>query len=100
MDAQKMMNGIESTLNDLENERVRITINKGVTIRALNTYYVMPTRYGYRITTMDSVQGLKEIADSISCDVSYRAFDNALVMKVESIGEALTFIKQSENIFH
>jgi len=94
------LSGVAYTLDDMENERVRITANKGVTIRASNTYYVMPTRYGYRVTTMDNVEGLKKIAEGFALECYTRNFDGALVMKTEEMNSVVKFIQNAEGILH
>ena len=87
-------------IDSFDPEKVRVTSNKGVMIRADNTYHIMPTQYGYRISVLNNYEGLKEEAAKRAMETSIRGFDGALIVKVDDIKSALKVIEASEKILH
>lgn len=81
-------------------EKVRITSNKGVLIRAENTYHIMPTKYGYRLSVVNNYEGLRKMADSIALKTSIRESNGFLIIRVKDVSDLLKVIKKSEEIIH
>ncbi len=82
-------------------EKVRVTGNKGVTIKMDNTYYIMKTRYGFRVTVLENYDGLKNVAIRYGFEYSVRGYDTALVIKVkDSMERVMKLISESEETIH